>query len=81
MAKPNIRLNPPSFAPDAIPTPRGWVHPKTGELLVSVKLDMDAFKPKAKTKVVKEAKEEVQDAPKEEPKTKSTRTKRTRKTK
>lgn len=30
-------LNPPKWAPNAIATPRGWVDPKTGELLVSVK--------------------------------------------
>jgi len=28
---------PPSYAPDAIATTRGWVDAKTGELLVSVK--------------------------------------------
>lgn len=29
--------NPPRWCPDAIATNRGWKHPKTGELLVSVK--------------------------------------------
>lgn len=29
--------NPPRWAPNAIATAKGWVDPKTGELLVSVK--------------------------------------------
>lgn len=29
--------NPPKWCPNAIATSRGWVHPKTGELLVSIK--------------------------------------------
>lgn len=36
--------NPPSWAKDAIPTERGWVSPKNGELLVSCRLDMSKFK-------------------------------------
>lgn len=28
-------LSPPNWAPNAIPTDRGWTHPNTGELLVS----------------------------------------------
>lgn len=31
-------LKPPHWAKNAIPTPRGWVDPRTGELLVSRKL-------------------------------------------
>jgi hypothetical protein len=31
-------LKPPAWAKNAIPTSRGWVNPKTGELLVSRKL-------------------------------------------
>lgn len=30
-----IKLTPPSFQRDAVPTKNGWRHPKTGELLVS----------------------------------------------
>lgn len=30
-------LTPPKWAPYAIATERGWVHPKTGELLISLK--------------------------------------------
>jgi len=36
----------PNFAKNAVPTLRGWCHPKTGELLKSQKLsqsDIDAF--------------------------------------
>jgi len=39
-------IQPPNFAKDAVPTPRGWANPKTGELLVSRKIkqsDIDAF--------------------------------------
>jgi len=31
-------LQPPSWQKDALPTGRGWAHPKTGELLKSTKL-------------------------------------------
>jgi hypothetical protein len=30
-------LTPPNYCKDAVATNRGWEHPKTGELLVSVK--------------------------------------------
>ena len=30
-------FNPPSWAPNAVPSDRGWRHPVTGELLVSVR--------------------------------------------
>ena len=33
----NIANYPPSWCPDAVPSDRGWRHPKTGELLVSVR--------------------------------------------
>ena len=29
-----MAIKPPSWAKDAVPTLRGWVHPKTGEILV-----------------------------------------------
>ena len=29
-----MAIRPPSWAKDAVPTLRGWVHPKTGEILV-----------------------------------------------
>lgn len=56
MAKPNIRLEPPTFAKDAKPTPLGWVDSKTRELLVSVKLDMTIFEKPIKTPSVKSIK-------------------------
>lgn len=34
-----MAISPPNFQKDAIPTPRGWTHPKTGELLVSRSID------------------------------------------
>ena len=39
-------ITPPAYQKDAIPTPQGWRHPKTGELLHAVKLsveDIDAY--------------------------------------
>ncbi len=33
-----INTMPPKWQPDAIPSKQGWRHPKTNELLVSVKL-------------------------------------------
>lgn len=33
----NIVNFPPSWCPDAVPSDRGWRHPVTGELLVSVR--------------------------------------------
>ena len=31
-------LHPPSWQKDALPTGRGWAHPKTGELLKATRL-------------------------------------------
>ena len=39
-------ITPPAYQKDAIPTPQGWRHPKTGELLHAIKLsveDIDAY--------------------------------------
>ena len=35
--KPNYTISAPAWQPNAIPTSKGWVHPVTNELLVSVK--------------------------------------------
>lgn len=35
--KPNYTISAPIWQPDAIPTTKGWIHPVTHELLVSVK--------------------------------------------
>lgn len=37
MALPDIRKFPPPWAPDAVPSDRGWRDSKTGELLVSIR--------------------------------------------
>lgn len=37
MALPDIRKFPPPWAPDAVPSDRGWRARKTGELLVSIR--------------------------------------------
>lgn len=34
-----MAIKPPNYQKDAIPTVKGWKHPKTGELLVSTKLN------------------------------------------
>lgn len=44
----NIVNYPPSWCPDAIPSDRGWRHPKTGELLVSVRGGVFPIKETAK---------------------------------
>jgi hypothetical protein len=41
-------LNKPSWAPQAIATPRGWADPQTGELLVGVRNLTSRMKPDAK---------------------------------
>ena len=33
-----MAIKPPNYQKDAVPTNKGWQHPKTGELLVSTKL-------------------------------------------
>lgn len=38
-----MAISPPNFQKDAIPTPNGWVHPKTNELLVSKRISKDAI--------------------------------------
>ena len=34
-----MAIKPPNYQKDAVPTTKGWKHPKTGELLVSTKLN------------------------------------------
>ena len=36
-----MEISPPNFQKDAIPTPQGWRHPRTNELLVSRKLSAE----------------------------------------
>ena len=36
-----MAISPPNFQKDAIPTPQGWRHPRTNELLVSRKLSSE----------------------------------------
>ena len=38
-----MTISPPNYQRDAIPTPRGWVHPRTGELLISRKISEGAI--------------------------------------
>tara|TARA_B100000941_G_C28455372_1_gene527542 strand:+ start:460 stop:708 length:249 start_codon:yes stop_codon:yes gene_type:complete len=61
-------LKPPHYKKDAIPTPRGWVHPITGELLVARKISTDDIneymdvEEKLKVQVLKEAPTTVEEA-------------------
>lgn len=48
----NIVNYPPSWCPDAIPSDRGWRHPKTGELLVSVRGGVFPIKENAKDEAI-----------------------------
>ena len=36
-----MAISPPAFQKDAIPSPQGWRHPRTGELLVSRKISQE----------------------------------------
>ena len=36
-----MAISPPNFQKDAVPTPAGWRHPRTNELLVSRKISAD----------------------------------------
>ena len=57
---PRDMKNPPKFAPNAVATERGWVDPKTGELLVAIKgLEV---KPAKKAKAAPKKKEPVVEA-------------------
>jgi len=48
----------PTWAPDAVASPQGWRHPKTGELLVSYKgLDTIVEEPKKEKKATKKVAE------------------------
>lgn len=38
-----MAIKPPNYKKDAIPTPRGWTHPRTGELLHGVKISQEAI--------------------------------------
>jgi hypothetical protein len=56
--KKSIKLAPPTWAKNAVPSEQGWRHPKTNELLVAVKLDVASLtkkttKPKKETKEIK----------------------------
>lgn len=56
----------PSWAPDAVASPQGWRHPKTGELLVSYKgLDKHVAPPAkpASKKAKKVAEVEIEEVP------------------
>jgi hypothetical protein len=36
-------ITPPNYQKDAIPTPQGWRHPRSGELLVCMKISKEAI--------------------------------------
>ena len=60
-------LQPPSWQKDALPTGRGWAHPRTGELLKSTKLSTadinDYLGIPKKAAAVEEAQIDVADVP------------------
>lgn len=64
--KKSIKQQAPSWAKNATPSEQGWRHPKTGELLVAVKLDMTTF---TKKEVKQETKQEKQSKPAKSKKT------------
>ena len=48
--KHDITKMPPAYAPNAVAKPNGWTDPVTGELLVAIKLDVEAIKATKKPK-------------------------------
>ena len=58
-----MAITPPSFQKDAIPTPQGWRHPKTGELLVARKIsieDIDDYNnPQSMTELIDQPSDDV----------------------
>ena len=64
-------LKPTNYQKDAIPTPRGWVHPISGELLVARKISTDDIneymdiEEKPKVQVLKEAPTTAEEAEEE----------------
>ena len=56
-------ITPPAYQKDAIPTPQGWRHPKTGELLVARKIsieDIDDYNnPQTMTEWIREPVDDV----------------------
>ena len=54
----DLTKNPPIWCKDAIPTKLGWCNPKTGELLVAIRLDVEELSNKVEqTESVEEPKE------------------------
>lgn len=64
----NYKTTPPSWQPDAVPSDRGWRHPVTGELLVSVRGGVQL--------PVDEKEEVAEEAPAEKPVKKASRKKK-----
>lgn len=58
-----MAITPPSFQKNAIPTPQGWRHPKTGELLIARKIsieDIDDYNnPQSMTELIPEPVDDV----------------------
>ena len=63
-----MAISPPNFQKDAIPTPQGWRHPRTNELLVSRKITADEINeyfggtPKELVQILTEAPTNFQEA-------------------
>ena len=61
-----MAISPPNFQKDAVPTPQGWRHPSTNELLVSRKISADDINEyygiKPEVTMLKESPTNVQEA-------------------
>ena len=61
-----MAISPPNFQKDAVPTPQGWRHPRTNELLVSRKISADDINEyygiKPEVTMLKESPTNVQEA-------------------
>ena len=64
-----MAITPPNFQKDAVPTPSGWRHPRTNELLVSRKItgqEIDEYyNVKPKVSMLKEAPTTIEEATEE----------------
>ena len=61
-----MAISPPNFQKDAVPTPQGWRHPRTNELLVSRKISAEDINEyyviKPEVTMLKESPTNVQEA-------------------
>jgi hypothetical protein len=75
MTKHNLYKHAPVYAPNAVPSPAGWRDPRTNELLVAIKLNMNDFDSAVVVEepIVEQAEEVVESEPAKQTKTKNSK--------